>query len=171
VYLSIYLYPYLYIHIYVYIYTYICIPASSAARRRPPRRMRLQPGRRRRPGLWFLQDTGLLLYVCARINRPFFLPARLHCPHCCNTIARPLGNTQPPTRIPLCMPYTIQYWQWQYRVKANLGLRQTRPARRPAPWPLHDIAIPNIVWCIEYNRGVGSGEGRILRKSRVIVQQ
>jgi len=24
-----------------------------------------------------------------------------------------------PTRPPLCTPYTIQYWQWQYRVKAN----------------------------------------------------
>jgi len=39
-------------------------------------------------GLWPLQDIVLLLYVCARINRPFFLPARLHCPYCFNTIAR-----------------------------------------------------------------------------------
>jgi len=29
---------------------------------------------------WPLQDSVLLLVVCARINCPFILPARLHCP-------------------------------------------------------------------------------------------
>ena len=68
---------------------------------------------------WPLQDIVLLLVVCGRINRPFILPARLHCPHCCNTIARLLGNIRPPPRPPLCMSYTIQNWQLQYRVKAK----------------------------------------------------
>ena len=27
------------------------------------------------------------IVVCARKNRHSILPARLHCPHCCNTIA------------------------------------------------------------------------------------
>ena len=27
----------------------------------------------------------------------------------------------------------------------------------PPPWPLHDIAITNIVWCVEYKRAVGEG--------------
>jgi len=31
--------------------------------------------------VWPLQDILLLLVVCARVNRPFILPARLHCPH------------------------------------------------------------------------------------------
>jgi len=35
-----------------------------------------------------LQDIVLLLVVCARINRPFIFSAHLHCPHCCDTIAR-----------------------------------------------------------------------------------
>ena len=69
---------------------------------------------------WPLQDIVLLLVVWARINRIFILTARLHCPHCCNTIARLLGNMRPRTWPPLCMPYTIQYWQWQYRVKAKM---------------------------------------------------
>jgi len=59
---------------------------------------------------WPSKYVVLHLYVWARINRPFFLPAHLHCPHCCNTIARLLGNIQPPTRTPLCAPYTIQHW-------------------------------------------------------------
>ena len=36
-------------------------------------------------------------------------------------------------------------------------------------WPLHDIAIANIVWCMAYERGVGGG--RILRNGRPIVLQ
>jgi len=35
-------------------------------------------------------------------------------------------------------------------------------------WPLHDIGITNIVWCMAYKRGVGGG-GRILRNGRAIV--
>ena len=31
----------------------------------------------------------------------------------------PMRNIRPPHRPPLCMPYAIQYWPWQYRVKAK----------------------------------------------------
>ena len=41
----------------------------------------------------------------------FHLSARLHCPHCCNTIARRLGNIRPPLELSLVchtgIPYTI----------------------------------------------------------------
>jgi len=60
--------------------------------------------------LWRLHDILLLLVVCARINRPFILPARLHCPHGCNTIARLWGNIRPPHRPLFYMPHIIQYW-------------------------------------------------------------
>ena len=43
--------------------------------------------------LWPIQDTLLLLFVCARVNHPFITPACLHYPHYCNTIARLLRNT------------------------------------------------------------------------------
>jgi len=36
-------------------------------------------------------------------------------------------------------------------------------------WPLHNIAITNIVWCMAYNRGVGGG--RILSNGRAMVLQ
>jgi len=39
----------------------------------------------------------------------------------CNTIARLLHNIRPPIWPSLCMPYTIQYWRWQYRVKVKLA--------------------------------------------------
>ena len=59
--------------------------------------------------IWPLQDSLLLLVVCARINRPFILPARLHCPHCFNTIARLLGNIRLPLDLPFVQhaPYNI----------------------------------------------------------------
>jgi len=41
------------------------------------------------------------LVVCARVDRPFILPARLYCPHCCNTIVRLLGNIRPLLDLPL----------------------------------------------------------------------
>jgi len=40
-------------------------------------------------------------------------------------MARLMRNMRLPTRAPLCMPYTIQYWQWQYRV--------SRPNLHPLP--------------------------------------
>jgi len=37
-------------------------------------------------------------------------------------------------------------------------------------WPLQVIAITNIVWCMEYKKGVGRG-GRTLRNSLAIALQ
>jgi len=64
-----------------------------------------------RAGGWPLEDIILLLVVCARINRSFILPVRLHFPHCCNTIARLLGNIniRPALDLPFVChtPYNI----------------------------------------------------------------
>jgi len=58
---------------------------------------------------WPSQDIVLLRFVCARINRTFLLPAHLHCPHCCITIARLLGSIRPPLDlVVVCRtPYKI----------------------------------------------------------------
>jgi len=58
-------------------------------------------------GAWPLQDILLLRLVCARTNRPFIPPAHLHWPHCCNAIARLLGNTRPPLDPPFVFHHTI----------------------------------------------------------------
>jgi len=47
------------------------------------------------------------------------LPPHLQSLPYCSTIARPLRNTPPPHRTLLCMPCTIQYWRWQYRIKTK----------------------------------------------------
>jgi len=58
---------------------------------------------------WPLQDIILRLVVCARINRSFIIPARLHCPHCfkyyCTTIGQ--HTTPPPTLLVYDMHHTI----------------------------------------------------------------
>ena len=51
-------------------------------------------------------------------------PPYLHCPHHRNTAARILRKIRPSPRPPFCIPSTIHYWQWQYRVEAKV--RQTR---------------------------------------------
>jgi len=58
---------------------------------------------------WHLQDSVSLRSLCARISHPFILPAHLHCPHDCDTIARLLRNTRPPSDLPcVChTPYNI----------------------------------------------------------------
>jgi len=38
-------------------------------------------------------------------------------------------------------------------------------------WPLQDIAITNIVWCMAYTEGGGPVGGRILRNGRALVLQ
>jgi len=50
-----------------------------------------------------------------------YCPLHLHCSHDCDTTARLMRNIRPPHRLPLCLPYTIQHWQWQYRANANMG--------------------------------------------------
>ena len=58
--------------------------------------------------VWPLQYIHLLLGVCARVNHPFVTPPNLHCPHCCNTIARLLRNIPPPRPPFVChAPYNI----------------------------------------------------------------
>jgi len=45
------------------------------------------------------------------------------------------------------------------RSDTDLGNETSAPrgVERATVWPLHDIVITNIVWCIAYNRGVGRG--------------
>jgi len=47
----------------------------------------------------------------------------------------------------------------------NPTLQKWLPTNRT--WPLHDIAMTNIVWCMAYTTGVGGG-GPMLRNSRAI---
>ena len=57
---------------------------------------------------WPLQDILLLSCSCARIKHPFILPAHLHRPHWCNTIARLLGSIAhliDPSRMPMMIVY------------------------------------------------------------------
>ena len=63
--------------------------ASDAKRAR--REQQPQPG-----VFWPLQDIRLLRVLCAQINRPFIPSTHLHCPHCCNTVARLSSNMSPP---------------------------------------------------------------------------
>jgi len=56
--------------------------------------------------LAFTRDWLTSICVCTNL---FFRPACI-----ANTV-----DIQHPTRISLCMPCTIQYWQWQSRVKAK----------------------------------------------------
>jgi len=44
-------------------------------------------------------------------------------------------------------------------------LSRTKQPPPPPSWPLHDIAITNIVWCMAYNRGVGGVGGYIAQWS------
>jgi len=46
--------------------------------------------------------------VCTRINRPFMLPVRLHCPHCCNLNSILLGQYTTRPRPPFCMRCILQ---------------------------------------------------------------
>ena len=77
---------------------------------------------------WLLQDVVLLRDSCAGINPLCIAPPHLYCPHYRNTIACLLHNMRRSLDPPFCMAYTIQYWSWQYRVKANVqGHRRQSP--------------------------------------------
>jgi len=67
-------------------------------------------GRTMRLANWSLQDILLLLVVCARINRPFILPARLHCRTVSTLLHDYWAIYYPPPRHSFCVPYTLQYW-------------------------------------------------------------
>jgi len=61
-----------------------------------------------RAPVWDLQDLLLLGVVCTRINRACLPSAHLHCPHCCNAVARRLGNTRPSLDLHcVCHTHTI----------------------------------------------------------------
>jgi len=68
--------------------------------------------------IWPLQDIVVLWGSCARINPLWLLPPHPHCPHlqCYRTT---IARYRTPHRPCFCMPYTMQYWSWQYRVKAK----------------------------------------------------
>jgi len=40
------------------------------------------------------------------------------------------------------------------RLRGDGGLEEVYT---PEDWPLHDIVIANIVWCIAYKGGIGGG--------------
>jgi len=44
-----------------------------------------------------------------------------------------------PSDLPLCMLYTIQYWEQQYRVKAKLWRRPAKQERLHPPLPYTDV--------------------------------
>jgi len=74
--------------------------------------------------VWYATLMGLnkilsLVCLCARISHPFITPRPFALPkllqYYCATFAQCMTSTRPS----LHMPYTIQDWSWQYRVKAN----------------------------------------------------
>ena len=91
-----------------------------------------------------LQDIIVLKVVCARINRPFILPARLHCPQCYSTIARLWGNIRPPLDLPFVChtPYNIG--------NNNIVLRPTNAT------PAHTAPLLMVV---SRCRGIGPPSG------------
>jgi len=103
--------PYIYI-LYIYIHTHTQIYCTHVFGRPGTTRMVSGMAREGRPTTWPLQYVALLLVVCAWINRPFILPARLHCPHCFNTIARLLGIIRPP-------PDPSFVWHTPYNIGNN----------------------------------------------------
>jgi len=70
---------------------------------------------------WPLQDHGFTSWLLHRNQSPVYGPlptaSSAQLQYYCTSIAQ---HTTPP-RSPFCMLYTMQYWQWQYRVKANAG--------------------------------------------------
>ena len=67
-----------------------------------------------------LQDIVSLQSFIAAVNHPFIAPPPLAEPTLLQYHRTTIGSIYaPPHRPPCCMPYTIQYWWWQYRVKAN----------------------------------------------------
>jgi len=110
--MCIYMHVYIYIHIYTYMY--ICLVRLAAD---------LAGGS---TCLWRCWELAFTRYsftskrLCTNPSSFYRLPPRAMptlLQYDCATIAQYMT----PIRPPLCMPYTIQYWQWQYRVKAKLG--------------------------------------------------
>jgi len=120
----------MHVHIYIYTHTHTHEVGDLFEGRGPFRySLPLAP-----VPLWPLQDRVLLLVVCARINRPFIRPARLHCPHCCNTIARLLASIRPPTRPPLV--YAIHHTTLAMAISCK-GQAATLPVFSNPPPGIH----------------------------------
>ena len=85
----------------------------------------------------------------------------------------------PPTRAPLCMPYTIQYWQWQYRkcypgyLSSKRDRTQEGKQRRRWGAPHCALAFTRYCfyqYCMVYSIHTGVWKGsRILSNNRAIV--
>jgi len=70
-------------------------------------------------GNWPLHDILSRLGFCARTNPPVFCPFPTCIAHTIEILLQYCCARNDPLRMLVCMPYTIQYWYWQYRVKAN----------------------------------------------------
>jgi len=87
------------------------------------------------------------------------------------SVTRPLRNMRPPHRLLLCMSYPIQYWRWQYLVKAKLyclilvkvHLRLlASPPLGPSPPPRHGsrTALGQGPWAARSSQHLKRGQHR-----------
>ena len=77
-------------------------------------------GRATKDTLAFTRDCFTSKLYCGSQSSLCCHPQLQNLPYC-NIIARPLRKIRPPHRAPLFMPYSMQYWEWQSRVKAKEG--------------------------------------------------
>ena len=95
--------------------------------------------RRGKESAWPLPDIVLPRGFCARIDHPFIAFATCIAHTVAILYATLLRNSRLPFRPPGFMPYIIQYWAWQYRVKAKSQLGTERDKHAPrAPPPIPD---------------------------------
>jgi len=85
----------------------------------------------------------VLLWVwafCARSNHPFIATPSCRAYPIATLMHDHCAIYAPPHRVPLLMPYPIQYWWWKYRVKAT----PFAPSRSPrSSCPLQNI---HLLW-------------------------
>ena len=108
--ICIYTYICLYIHIYIHIRVQTCAVPPHA-----PKRISGGCGVRLYK-ISFRFEASLWESIILELPPP---PSRLQSLPNCNAIARLLRDVRRLTVSPFCMPQTIQYWSWQYRVKAT----------------------------------------------------
>ena len=78
-------------------------------------------------------------------------PSSFYCPPTCK--AYPIAiilhahfAIYAPHRPPVCMPYTIQYWLWQYRLKANSFSAEVPPLYRAfSPISVFTYSHPTVL--------------------------
>ena len=81
---------------------------------------------------WPLQDIVLLLVVCARVDRPFILPARLHCP--CTAFGQ--YTTPPPTPLVYAIHHKILVIAISCKGQGAMHCKTTSLV---TCWPIQDI--------------------------------